>query len=116
MVCSALFQRQFFDFLTDMISQQSSLITSDKCIEIIDENFLYTYCTARDQSQVDGQDIGSLEETAYDFIGKFYLINNYSKICQKRLLCFTAPRYSSVETAKKGQLKFLRKESNDRLT
>ena len=89
MVCSALFQRQFFDFLTDMISQQSSLITSDKCIRITDENFLYTYSTARDQSQVDGQDIGSLEETAYDFIGKFYLINNYSKICQKRLLCFT---------------------------
>lgn len=49
---------------------KSSLITSDKCIRITDENFLYTYCTARDQSQVDGQDIGSLEETAYDFIAK----------------------------------------------
>ena len=55
-----------------MISEKSSPVTPGNCIEITDENFLFTYCTARDRSQVDGQDIGSLEETAYEFIGKFY--------------------------------------------
>ena len=56
-----------------MIFQKSSPATPGNCIEITDENFIYTYCTTRDQSQVDEKDIGSLEETAYDFIGKFYL-------------------------------------------
>ena len=54
-----------------MISQKLSPATPGNCIEITDENFLYTYCTARDRSQVDKKDIGSLEETAYEFIGKF---------------------------------------------
>ena len=68
-----------------MISQKSSPATPGNCIEITDENFLYTYCTARDQSQVDGQDIGSLEETAYDFIGRFYLQIGLGPVCSRAL-------------------------------
>ena len=54
-----------------ILKKKKSLIDSDKNIQITDENFTFTYCTVRDQSQVDGIDIGSLEETVLNFPCKF---------------------------------------------
>ena len=63
--------KNFSNRFQAMISRKLAFDKSDKCFEITNENFIYTYCTAKDQSQVDGIDVGTLEETAFSFPCKF---------------------------------------------
>ena len=67
------------DFEKPPKERKKSLVKSKNCIQITDENFEFTHSTTRDEAQVNGTVLGSLEETAFTFPRESKYITTYAQ-------------------------------------